>query len=449
MSRKLGICSIKLMAIKNIFKNLFKSQLISSSLIIFASGLIGNVGNYLYHLLMGRALGPAGYGTLVSLLSVVYFASAFGITLNMVVVKFASAYRARGNIVSIYSMFREFNRKFLLLGIATFLLVLAGRGWLASFLKVSDYKAIILLSSMFLIRFLTPINDGLLQSFLKFPFLAANGILIVSLKLGVGLFLVKMGWSVFGAIAGIVVAGFVPYLVSFVPIRSLFKSQLEVAKVNWRKKFAYAVPVFIVVMSLTSFYTMDIVLVKHFFNSSVAGFYSALGMLGKIIFFASSAITGVMFPLVVEKYESGKKYQEVLIQALILVGSISVGITAIYYIFPNFVIRLLYGTPYLEVAHLLGFFGIFISLYTVVNVLVNFFLSIHKTQVSVLVVIAALAQVGLIWIYHNSLFEVIRVSVVIMALLLCSLLLFYARNEKARKAIVIGDNPCLSAGGDN
>lgn len=407
-----------------------KNQLLAGSFVLFVGTTIANFGNYIYHLLMGRLLGPADYGALVSLISLIYIISVASLTLNTVVVRFTSIFKAKGDYGRIYSLFREFSQKFLLLGISVFALFVFGNRSIADFLKITNYKAIILISSTFLIRFLVPINNGLLRSFLNFTFLSVNNIFAVILKLGLGVILVKMGFSVLGAVSAIVVADFLSYFVSFIPLRFLLKYKSKIVEVDWKGAVFYAAPTFIVILSLTSLYTTDILLIKHFFEPHQAGLYSALGMLGKIIFFASAAITMVMFPLVAESYENGKKYRDILFQALLLVGGISVGITAIYFAFPKLMVGLLYGSSYLEIAPLLGIFGIFIAVYSVANVLTNFFLSIHKTKVAIFPSIAAFTQASLIWFFHASLLQVIQISILVTSLLLFSLLLYYLKSEK-------------------
>lgn len=57
--------------------------------------IVGGFGNYLYHLLMGRMLGPADYGILVSLISIF---SILGVPLSAVgltIVKFVSAFNGK------------------------------------------------------------------------------------------------------------------------------------------------------------------------------------------------------------------------------------------------------------------------------------------------------------------------------------------------------------------
>jgi O-antigen/teichoic acid export membrane protein len=72
-------------------KRFFSSQLISGSLVMTLGTAVAGVFNYLYHLFMGRMLGPVDYGILASLISLAYLLSVPTATLNLVIVKFVSA----------------------------------------------------------------------------------------------------------------------------------------------------------------------------------------------------------------------------------------------------------------------------------------------------------------------------------------------------------------------
>ena len=410
----------------------FKNRLISGSLLMFTGNAVGNLGSYFYHVMMGRLLGPANYGVLVSLISLIYLLSVFPATLETVVVRFASVMKAKKKYGQVNSLFREFNQKFFLISLAIFLIAALNYRGIGQFLKTNQYPAIILIATSFLVSFLAPINNGLLRSFLNFKFLAINNILAVILRLGMSYALVKAGLSVFGAVLALVASGFFPYFLSFIPLRFLKKYKPSPFKINWRRVGTYALPVFLVMFSLTSLYTADMILVKHYFGAKEAGLYSALAMLGKIIFFASSIVTMVMFPIVAQKYEKKSGYQKVFFLAFLIVSLISLVLTGFYLIMPKFVIQIVYGPSYFEIASLLGVFGFFISIYSLDVVLTNFFLSIHKTKVVFFSVLAALSQVGLIWRFHQSLLQVIQASLLVVALLLVCLLIYFWQTEMRR-----------------
>ena len=282
---------------------------------------------------------------------------------------------------------------------------------------------------MFL-SFLAFINDGMLRGFFRFGFISLNAVLTTILKLGLAIILVRWGFSVAGALGAIILGSAFAYLFSFYPLRFLRQYKDGARSVNWRGFFSYTIPVLLANLGLTSLYSSDIILVKHLFPAYEAGLYASLAVLGKIVFFVSGTVPAVMFPLVSERFENGKNYQNLFRQSFLIIGGVSLLVIAIYFSFPKLMINLLYGSVYLTAAPLLGIFAVFIALYSECNLLVNFFLSIRKTWLVVLPVLAALLQIVLIWFFHQSLFQVILISMGVCALLLVSLLLLYWQNEK-------------------
>jgi len=415
-------------------RKIFSSPLIAGSMVFFIGTMFINLGNYLYHLLMGRMLGPEGYGEFTSLISLAYMLSIVATTLLTTVVKFASIYKSKKDYSRVFSLFMNLTRIFLLIGTIVLLVFIAVRSQIAAFLNLSDSFPVILTGAWMFLSFLSFINEGILRSFFKFGFLSLNAILATILKLSLAYFLVSFGYYVSGAIGAILLGSTLPYLLSFIPLRFLWKYYDPKKKVNWHDFSVFTFPVLLTTLGLTSLYSSDVILVKHFFSSYDAGLYACLAMLGKIIFFASNVIPAVMFPIVAERHERGEECKTVLKQSLMLVGGCSLAITAIYFVVPQLMVRLLYGHSYLEAARYLGFFGVFISLYSICSLLANYFLSIGKTALGWLPVTAAFLQIILIWFLHKSIIQVVIISTLVVALLLISLLLYYLLNGKGQRS---------------
>lgn len=413
---------------KTIKKYVFNNQLLSGSLVIIIGSLLANFGSFLYHFLMGRMLGPADYGTLSSLIAILYILTIPSLALTTVIVKFTTVYKARGDYERLYSLLLSFTKKTIVVGAIVILFFILARNWIVNFLQIQDIVAVILAGSALLTSLLMTINSGILQGLLKFNFLAANGVFGALLKLGLGVLLVWAGFSVVGAILAIIISTIIPYFVSFYPLRLLWRHKSTTIEIDHKEIFGYAGPTMIAALGMTSLYSTDIILVKHFFPAFEAGLYGGLSTLGKIIFFASSAIGIVMFPIISERFEKGTRYLSVLHQAFALVMVSSMFLTVIYFIWPKFMISLLYGSSYLQGASYLGVFAIFISVYCLSNLMLQFFLSIRKTNVAFLSLGAAIFQVILIWLFHKNFLQVIYSSTVATSLLLLSLLIYYLVN---------------------
>lgn len=397
---------------------------------------LANAGGYLFHLLMGRMLGPSDYGVLVSLISLLYLISVATTTIETVVVRYVSSCRARGTQEAILPLFLFFYKIFLPASFCIFIFFICLNTPIANFLNISSSAAktaLIIVGFNLLDKLVTPVNSGITRGLQNFSFLSLNSVLNIIFRLTIGVILVSLGFSVLGAILGFVIADFLTYFISFYPIRSIFKYRNKSAKIQIRRSELLIFPIFLTTLGLTSLYSTDILLVKHFFEPDQAGIYGAVASLGKIVVFASGVIPSVLMPLSTEKHERGEKNSRILLQSLLLVSLMSFCITSVYFLFPDLMISSLYGNSYLSASKYLGQFAIFISLYSVINLLAFYFLSIKQKLPSLLIMFSAILQIIIIAIFHQSISQVINISIIISALLAGALLLYYFQNDKPKR----------------
>jgi O-antigen/teichoic acid export membrane protein len=416
-------------SISQYLSKLIKNQLVSGSLVLFFGSSIASFGNYLYHLLMGRMLGPVDYGFLASIISFTYYLGVLLTAISLVVVKYASSFKGQKNLGAVFYFYSWSLKKAAIFCIILFVMLMVISPWLKSFLHwSSNWPFFWAVVSSLAYVFLT-INLSLLQAFLRFGLMSLTGIIQIGIKLLTAVVLVWLGWQVLGAMLAFPISTLVGLIISVFFIRSFLTKnsrsrQLKKKAFTNREIIKYSLPVFFSVLAFTSLYTTDIVLVRHFFPAHQAGLYAALGTLGKILFFASSPVVLVMFPIVSERHSNGKGYANLLGMSFGLVLAICAGISGLYFLLPKLMINLLFGSEYLAASPLLGYFAIFLSFYCLAYLLTNYYLSIKKTKAVALPVVASLIQIGLIVLFHQSLKQVVLVSTGVLVMLLAALVLF-------------------------
>jgi len=390
---------------------------------VAATGVTG-IGNYLYHFLMGRMLGPADYGILMALISLSYLLGIPIGTLSLVIIKFVSTLKGKKEIGAVRVLFKNINKKLLPISLLILLIFLFLTPLVASFLHLPSSLPFLVILMVFFVSIFSTISRSILQGLLRFGSLAISSILGVLIKVGVAVVFVIWGFKIYGALFGFLVGGIAAYLFTLFFLRFLFQKKPQKLKLDNREMFSFALPVFFSTLAFTSLFTTDVILVRHFFSGQESGFYGALSTLGKIIFFAVGPVVAVSFPMISERHANGGKYRNLLLASLGLAGTACLFLTGIYFLFPKLIVKLLFGETYLPIASLLGHFGIFLSLYSLSFLLINFCLSIKKTKVVVFPVIAAVLQVILIYFFHQNFQQIIWISIAVTALLLVSLLGF-------------------------
>lgn len=382
--------------------------------------------NYLYHLVMGRLLGPAAYGELAALLSVSALIGIVPGSANLVIVKYISSIRSKEKLISLINWLKG---KMFRVALIFCLIVIIVSPSITSFLHIEKlaYLVLIAISTPFAISAL--LNRAILQGLLKFKEMILSMLMENTIKLILSIVLVFIGFRVGGAMLALLSSSIIGWHLTtrFLNFKTVKNEDITP---EIRSMFFFTGPILLYTIASTSLYSSDVILVKHFFSSHDAGLYASLSILGKIIFFATGPIGSAMFPIISQRQSKGMKYGKIFLYSFLATIIIALSILLIYWLFPYFSISILYGSAYLESVDLLVWFGIFISLFTLSSLVINFNLSLGKTRVVALPLIAAAAQIIGIWLYHKSLFEVILISITVSALLLALLLIYSSYVDK-------------------
>lgn len=407
----------------------FTNPLITGSFIVTIGTTIGNIFNYIFHLAMGRTLTPAEYGTLAALIS---FISIFGIittTIAIVVTKFVSNYWAANSLSDITHILRGIYKKIIFIAIIGLILFWLSLSPISSFLNIQDKFLLNITIIGVILGFFGAINGGALQGLQEFKIIALLGSGGSFLRLALSFLLVYFGFGLRGAVTGFFLSFFLPYILTFIPLKKYFFYKESDRKTDFGEVLKYSLPALIALGGLGIFISADIILVKHFFEESIVGRYAALSVIGRVIFFATASISMVMFPIIAAKYKKNEKYNLTFLISLFLVIFASLGALFFYFLIPKTLIKLFYSQEsYLAEAANLGLMGIFFAIYSVASLFINFFLSISKTKIVLFSMLASFIQVGLIWNFHANIREIILSSITASGLLVIVLVIYYLLN---------------------
>lgn len=402
------------MKVKELTRKLVKDPLARNSAIVLAGSMGANVLSYLYHLVMGRLLGPSGYGELSSLLSLLYIFTVPLLVAQTVLVKFVSGFKAAGQIGRAKSLFWQATKLFLIVSALGVQVILLAGPYISSFLHLSGSSLFTLVYALLVVSLLTIATSSMLTGYQKFVWVSVMAVTAVLVKLLLSIPLVA--WGVWGVMVAAAAASVVVYALYFIPLRFLLSVRGEPTDVRRRDMFGFAVPTLLTQLGITSLYSTDIILVRHFFSARDAGLYAALAILGKIIFYASSAVPTVLFPVAAERSATGAKTRRLVLSAVAAVGVVSLGLTFVYFLMPGLIIRLLFGTAYTGGESLLGPFAVFLALFSVGNIFATANLAIGKTGIWAIPIIAGAAQIIGIWVFHATITQVIFLNIIVSAL---------------------------------
>lgn len=405
---------------KTNFKAIIKNQFFTGTLIMVLGSNVYNFSQLIYHFITGRILGKALYGDLATIISILGIIGIIQLSINLTIVKYVASEKDKNKLAG---FIKWVYNKSLMLGIIAGIVVVLVTPIISKFFNISQTGSVYLLSPILLFFIAVASGRSILHGLIQFDKYVYDLLAESFGKLIFTCIFLFVGFGLFGAIVGYLAGIVLAFFIIRIFLLKYLKAKSEVNP-NIRSFFKYSFAAFLQGISLTSMYTMDLLLVKHFFSPDNAGLYAALAILGRIVFFGTTPITNVMFPIVAKKHLNGEKYYSVLSLSLFAILFVSVILIIFYYLFPVIPIELLYGKGYIGGAGILWWFAVFMCLLSIAMLFTQFYLSIGKTKVVSFFAIAAIFQVILIWFIHSTLLSVIQVSILSSALLVFSLLVY-------------------------
>jgi len=306
---------------------------------------------------------------------------------------------------------------------------------IANYFSIDNLLPVAIAFSGLIFGMVTMVNKGLLQGVQKFSAVSLIGVLEMALRLGLGILLVKIGFAVSGALSAVILATAIGYAATFFPIRKIFKNshQDKVSKFHLfdKKEIGkYFGPAFLSSLLLIIALNLDVILVKHYFSPADAGMYSAVSAIGKIILYVTAPIISVMFPMISEKTVSGEKHYKLLFFSLMFVIVGALIVLAAYVIAPAKIIGLLYGSQYVSLFYLLPEIGLAILLYSLINLLTNYYLVVKDFRFLWFFLIAVAGLTLAISQFHSSLLLVVRLMILFFGLLFLSMMVYYLLSKR-------------------
>lgn len=409
------------------FLKLAKHKLFSAGLIMVLGSNVYNGTQFIYHFLTAKFLGSTAlYGDLASIVSLLGLISIVQLAVSLTIIKYVASEKDENKLTGFV---RWVWGKSILVGGLIMIISIIATPYIADFLHLSEKKSLYLLGPILLTLILAGTGRSVLQGLANFPAVVSTMLVEGVGKLLVTGVLLYLGYSVFGALVGFLGGVLLALVIARYLINKFFVKRSEYSP-HVKPLFKYSIAAFTQGLALTSMYSTDLLLVKHFFTAEMAGIYASLAILGRVIFFGASPVTNVMFPLIAKKHSDGEKYHTILYLSIAAILGFSIIVTGFYYLFPQLPLGVLYGKNFLEGAGLLWWYAIFMSLLSLAMLMTQFYLSIGKTKSVYLFVVAAILQIILILFMHSSILVVIQVSILAAALLNLALLVYFLYQRK-------------------
>jgi O-antigen/teichoic acid export membrane protein len=196
------------------------------------------------------------------------------------------------------------------------------------------------------------------------------------------------------------------YVIALICLRFIFEAgkndKHEIDKLNFGSVKSTVTTFFIGNLAISALGNLDMVLAKHNLSDIEAGQYGALTIVSKIIFFATGVIASVLFSMSAENNHKKGNTEKLFLQAFSLMLVVSAFSVAVYFTAPKLILSLLFGAKYNAVSQYLGWFAILVVLFSIVNLTLQYLLSLHRVKVVYgMFLVAASSAVAIIFLGHT------------------------------------------------
>lgn len=408
------------MELKQVYKNLGPDKFFMITMFVV------NFGNYIYNLLLGRILGPAAFADAAILITLLLVLSFIGMTFQIVTAKYTVLFSD-----SFLSQFLHFMAtRAVVFGCLLAVFGIICSDYLSHILNTQNSIIFTLFSFSLPFYFLMSVNRGLYQGQINLYDLSKTYFYEMFCRLSVTFILIyfcpKNISSVYVSIGILIsiIVGLIPFQKKITQAKIAVETPIETKPI-------------MLFFLITAFYectliiinNSDIFLVKHFFDNYSSGLYASLALIGRVVYFVAWMFVMLLLPKVLLLKKEGKATQGILFKYVFYVIILSVVIVGTTFLFPELMVKILFGAEYLSIANLLWKYALATSVFAISNIFAYYFLSIQKYIPVGFSAFFGGVQIVLILLYHSSLNQVVNMQLIAMFLLLLSQSVFFLLNR--------------------
>lgn len=394
---------------------ILQSRVLSGSFVLLAGTGSVTVINLVYNVAMARFLGPTGFGHVAAVCTLLILVSAVTLSFQIVSAKIVAQ---QTTLQAKSTAYRGFHRRAWRCGVLVGLALFVFQSPVARYLQLPDPLWVVLLGLG--AAFYVPLGSrrGYLQGACRFHRLAMNVVLEGIVRLGGSLLSIRLGYGIAGVIAANALSVVMAYMFAIPELPPATASDPSIAIT-----FHEGLQAFVFFAGAVIINNADILVVKHFFNGPLAGFYAAISLVGRVVYVLSFSVVSSMFPIAAERRNHPRRDHRVLATSLLLVLTIGSAITIGLRLAPAGIWPVLFGVQFgaagaSNFASLLALYAATTGLYSLSVVIIVYEMSHKIAGTGWLQLAFSGVLVAAMYRFHTSLAQVIWVQMGMIALLL-------------------------------
>ncbi len=387
------------------------STFLKHNAVFFTGAIAAGALNYIFYPIMARMLPTGSFGEVQALCSLFaqinIFLGVLGlITVNIVVNNNQSVQRDQIII--------ELEKLALLIGFALVAITVFAGSSLEHFFHFSSVWPFVWLALAVLVSVPLMFRNAYLRGRQAFTSTSILGVMAAGADLALAVVAVLLHWGTTGVMIALVVAQFLTFLYgAWLTRRKGFSGSWRDTLLKFPKmrvlapELRYAAVVLVSSLTITGLYSIDTVVVKHWFDARTAGLYAGIATVARIIFFLTASIAQVLLPSV-RIQQSARHNQQVLMKSLVLLVSVGGTVFLLFSLMPKLVIETLMGRRFLPNAALLSRLSLVIFVISIINLFMLYHLALRRYSVMLIALCGAAMTTILFAAHHQSLFAIVN-----------------------------------------
>lgn len=389
----------------NIARAIKSSTFLKHNAIFFFGALVAGGLNYIFYPIVARLLNTDSFGEVQALFSLFaqinIFLNVLGLIAVNIVVNNAHS-QQRDQLIA------ELEKLALLLGGLLLLASLLAGANLERFFHFTTMWPFVALGAAVLVTVPLTFRSAYLRGKRAFGLVSVLNIMAAGADLLFSVVFVLLHGKTTGVLIGLVLAQFLTFVCAAWLARrrgfSVSQAKPLFTLPDMRMvapELRYALLVLVSSLIITGMYSVDTVVVKHWFDARTAGLYAGIATIARIIFFVTASIAQVLLPSV-RMTHPPKQNQQILMKSLVLLVGVGGAVLLVFVLLPRAVVTLLMGQRFLPYANLLPRLSLVIFGISVINLFVLYHLALRRYAIAAIALCGALVTTGLLALNHHT-----------------------------------------------
>ncbi len=386
------------------------SPFIRHNAVFLAGSIAVGVLNYAYYPVLSRMLSVENYGEVQTLVSLFLQLCVFLTVLSQVAVNIVANYTDEHKKLQIINELE----KLALYASFGLLLVVAACGWLIKdVLNFGSAWPFVFLMLAVVATVPLTFRGAFLRGHKKFGMASIANMIGAGSKVIFSAILVAIGWSINGATCGIILAQLLAfgYAARAAKKVGFFRDSetRQFGRLNWRivlPELKYGLLVLDGSAAITLLSSIDVFVVKHYFDPQTAGLYAGVSTVARIIFFVTAPIAQVMLSTV-KMSQPAKENKSIFIKSLALSMLLGGGVFMVFWIFSQQITSILMGKSFDVYASLLPTLSLAMLVISMLNIVISYGIALRRYSIHGKVILGTSFTIFLLSIHHQDLNAVV------------------------------------------